>query len=84
MENLTPEQLRSLILYHSANSRFHNVQCSLIKNEFFPEKGFNSETSNEFVKLHMMISSIWCLCDGHLECIRVEKMVTEKKEKMNR
>ena len=67
MENLTPEQLRSLILYHSANSRFHNVQCSLIKNEFFPEKGFNSETSNEFVKLH----------DHHLKMARKHQQAAE-------
>jgi hypothetical protein len=49
--NLTSKQLRHLILYHSANSRFHNVQASLIKNAFFPEKGFNSEPTNEFEKL---------------------------------
>ena len=68
---MTQQQLRDLILYHSANSRFHNSQASLIKNHFL-EKGFNTdEPDSDFGRMHK----------HHLKIARKHRQVAESLKK---
>jgi hypothetical protein len=50
-QHMTPKQLRDLILYHAANSRFQNVQSTLVKRHFLNTGGYAGEPDPQFQQM---------------------------------
>ena len=50
-QNMTPKQLRDLIMYHAANSRFQNVQSTLVKRHFLNTGGYAGEPDPDIQRM---------------------------------
>ncbi|MDE1905426.1 MAG: hypothetical protein KGH75_03120 [Rhodospirillales bacterium] len=50
-QHMTPKQLQNLIYYHAANSRFQNMQATMIKRNLLNTGGYSQEPDPYFQKL---------------------------------